>query len=210
MHIPDGYLSPSTCALLYGAAVPFWYAAVARVKRMLNTRFVPLLAVASAFCFVIMMFNIPLPGGTTGHAVGVGAAVVVLGPWASMLSLSIALLIQALFFGDGGITTRELLQYGNCGLFGGPRVYRVVAGRTVLTSRGRWRQPWPATRLSTLRLCLHELGIQPLFFRMPAPLPYAPVLAACRDSGDDDRASHLRRPGGILCFGRCGGLSPAY
>jgi len=92
MHIPDGYLSPSTCAVLYGAAIPFWYGAFARVKRLLNTRLVPLLAVASAFSFVIMMFNIPLPGGTTGHAVGVGAATVVLGPWASMLSLSVALL----------------------------------------------------------------------------------------------------------------------
>ena len=105
VHIPDGYLSPSTCALLYGTAIPFWYTAFARVKRLLNTRLIPLLAVASAFCFVIMMFNVPLPGGTTGHAVGAGAATVVLGPWASMLSVSIALLIQAVFFGDGGITT---------------------------------------------------------------------------------------------------------
>ena len=69
MHIPDGYLSPSTRALRYGAAAPFWCTAFARVKRILNTRPVPLLAVASAFCFVIMMFNVPLPGGTTGHAV---------------------------------------------------------------------------------------------------------------------------------------------
>ena len=58
----------------------------------------------AAFSFVIMMFNLPLPGGTTGHAVGVGIAVVVLGPWAAMLAISIALVIQALFFGDGGIT----------------------------------------------------------------------------------------------------------
>src|SRR5439155_6467186 len=100
MHIPDGYLSPSTCVALYSAVVPFWYVAFARVKH-LSSKVVPLLAVASAFCFVIMMFNIPLPGGTTGHTVGVGAATVVLGPWASMLALSIALLNQALFFGDG-------------------------------------------------------------------------------------------------------------
>ena len=95
MHIPDGYLSPSTCAVLYGTAIPFWYVAFARVQRLLNTRLVPLLAVVSAFSFVIMMFNVPLPGGTTGHAVGMGAATVVLGPWASMLAVSIALLIQA-------------------------------------------------------------------------------------------------------------------
>src|SRR6201996_2915660 len=104
MHIPDGYLSPITCVVMYAAAVPFWAIALKRVKRLLNTRLVPLLSVFAAFSFVIMMFNIPLPGGTTGHAVGVGIATIVLGPWASILAISVALLIQAIFFGDGGIT----------------------------------------------------------------------------------------------------------
>src|SRR3954470_17150928 len=104
MHIPDGYLSPSTCATLYVAAAPFWYIALQRIRRLLNTRMVPLLSVFSAFSFVIMMFNLPLPGGTTGHATGVGIATIVLGPWGAMLAISIALMIQALFFGDGGIT----------------------------------------------------------------------------------------------------------
>lgn len=105
MHIPDGYLSPASCAVTYLAALPFWYLAFGRVKRLLHTRMVPLLAVFSAFSFVIMMFNLPLPGGTTGHAIGVGIATIVLGPWASMVAMSVALLIQAFFFGDGGITT---------------------------------------------------------------------------------------------------------
>ena len=34
MHIPDGYLSPSTCAVLYAAAAPFWYIALQRVKKV--------------------------------------------------------------------------------------------------------------------------------------------------------------------------------
>src|ERR1700680_952734 len=104
MHIPDGYLSPATCATLYSGSAPFWWVALRRMQRGLHTRMVPLLSVFAAFSFIIMMFNLPLPGGTTGHAVGVGIATVVLGPWASMLSVSIALVIQALFFGDGGIT----------------------------------------------------------------------------------------------------------
>ncbi|MDQ6663847.1 MAG: energy-coupling factor ABC transporter permease, partial [Acidobacteriota bacterium] len=74
MHIPDGYLSPSTCAVLYAAAAPFWYVALRRVKKLLNTRLVPLVSVFAAFSFVVMMFNLPLPGGTTGHAIGVGVA----------------------------------------------------------------------------------------------------------------------------------------
>ena len=104
MHIPDGYLSPATCAALYAGSAPFWYVSLQRVKKALHTRLVPQLSLFAAFCFVIMMFNLPLPGGTTGHAVGVGLATVVLGPWGSMLAVSTALIVQALFFGDGGIT----------------------------------------------------------------------------------------------------------
>ncbi|MBV9508239.1 MAG: energy-coupling factor ABC transporter permease, partial [Acidobacteriia bacterium] len=83
MHIPDGYLSPATCAALYAGSAPFWYVAFKRVKRALHTRLIPLLSLFAAFSFVIMMFNLPLPGGTTGHAVGIGLAAVVLGPWAA-------------------------------------------------------------------------------------------------------------------------------
>src|SRR5450755_3345709 len=104
MHIPDGYLSPSTSLALYAGAAPFWCVALKRVKKELATQTIPLLSVFSAFSFVVMMFNLPLPGGTTGHAVGMGIAAIVLGPWASILALSIALTIQAAFFGDGGIT----------------------------------------------------------------------------------------------------------
>jgi cobalt/nickel transport system permease protein len=80
MHIPDGYLSPATCAALYAGSAPFWYASLAKMKRAVNSRMVPLLSVFAAFSFIIMMFNLPLPGGTTGHAVGVAIAVIVLGP----------------------------------------------------------------------------------------------------------------------------------
>ena len=90
MHIPDGYLSPSTCAVGYAIAAPFWYVALERVKRLLQTRLVPLLAAVSAFCFVVMMFNLPIPGGTTAHAVGMGVAAIVLGPWAAILAISIS------------------------------------------------------------------------------------------------------------------------
>jgi cobalt/nickel transport system permease protein len=180
MHIPDGYLSPSTCALLYGAAMPFWYVALARLKRVLNTRRVPLLAVASAFCFVIMMFNIPLPGGTTAHALGVGATTVVLGPWASMLSLSIALFIQAVFFGDGGITTlgANCCNMAIAGSLAAHLVYRIVAGRAALTSSRRFvagaLSGYAAINVSAF-LAACELGIQPLLFKDATGAPlYAP------------------------------------
>lgn len=50
-----------------------------------------------------MMFNLPAPGGTSAHAVGAVLIAILLGPWASCLAVSVALAMQALLFGDGGI-----------------------------------------------------------------------------------------------------------
>src|SRR5215217_554246 len=169
MHIPDGYLSPETCVTLYMASAPFWYTAVRRVQRLLNTRLVPLLAVFSAFSFVIMMFNLPLPGGTTGHAVGMGIAAIVLGPWGSMLAVSVALLIQALFFGDGGVTAfgANCFNMAIVGSLVAYWVYRTIAGRSAITSGRRVVAAALAGYLAinvAALLAAIEFGIQPALF----------------------------------------------
>jgi cobalt/nickel transport system permease protein len=180
MHIPDGYLSPSTCATLYALAAAGWYAALQRVKRLLATRAIPLISVFAAFCFVVMMFNVPLPGGTTGHAVGVGIAAIVLGPWGSILAISIALAIQALFFGDGGITTlgANCFNMAIVGSFVAYGVYRMMATNSNLKSRRRVFAAavagYVAINASALVTAI-ELGIQPTLFHDPSGTPlYAP------------------------------------
>ena len=104
MHIPDGYLGPATCGFFYAVMLPIWTAAARIVKKTLKAKQVPLLAIGAAFSFVIMMFNIPIPGGSTGHAVGGVLAAILLGPWAACIAITVALVVQALLFGDGGIT----------------------------------------------------------------------------------------------------------
>jgi cobalt/nickel transport system permease protein len=104
VHIPDGYLSPQTYIPFYGVMLPLWYWASKVLKKTLNARQIPFLALGAAFSFVIMMFNIPVPGGSTGHAVGAALIAIILGPWAALMAVSMALIIQALLFGDGGIT----------------------------------------------------------------------------------------------------------
>jgi cobalt/nickel transport system permease protein len=104
MHIPDGYLSPQTFIPLYGVSSVFWAIALKKIKKELSAKYIPYLAMAAAFSFLIMMFNVPIPGGTTGHAVGGGIIAILLGPWAAVLAVSVVLLIQAIVFGDGGIT----------------------------------------------------------------------------------------------------------
>jgi len=180
MHIPDGYLSPSTCAALYAGSTPFWYVALNRVKKALHTRLVPLISLFAAFCFLIMMFNLPLPGGTTGHAVGIGLATIVLGPWAAMLSVSVALIIQALFFGDGGVTAigANCFNMAIVGSLVTYACYRALAGRSAITSYRRVVAAGVAAYLAinvSALLAAIEFGIQPLLFHDAAGTPlYCP------------------------------------
>ncbi len=186
MHIPDGYLSPATCAALYAGATPFWYVALRRVRAALHTRLVPVLSMVAAFSFVIMMFNVPLPGGSTGHAVGVGAAAVLLGPWASILALSTAIVIQALFFGDGGITAigANAFNMAVVGSLVAWVAYRAVAGRSAPLSRRRVVAAGLAgyAGINAAALCAAiEFGIQPLLYRdaggAPLYCPYPLAIA---------------------------------
>ena len=172
MHIPDGYLSPETAVVMYAASVPFWYVASRKVKKVLTSKMVPLLSIFAAFSFTIMMFNIPVPGGTTAHAVGGTLMAIVLGPWTAVIGVSVALAIQAIFFGDGGITAfganafnmaivLPLVGYG---------IYRLLSSGAPVRSA---RRVWAAAVGSYLgitagALCVGiELGIQPLFWSLP-------------------------------------------
>lgn len=180
MHIPDGYLSPATCTIAYAASIPFWRVALGRVKKAMNSRTAPLVSLFAALSFVIMMFNLPLPGGTTGHATGVALAAIVVGPWAAILSVSVALIVQALLFGDGGV----LALGANCfnmaiaGSLVAYGVYRLTAGRSELASPRRVVAAgiagYIAVNVSAL-LAAIEFGIQPLLYRDAAGAPlYCP------------------------------------
>ncbi|MGH2633152.1 MAG: cobalt transporter CbiM [Tepidiformaceae bacterium] len=179
MHIPDGYLSPATCAGGYLAAVPFWGVAVTRVRRFIGGRTVPLLAIFSAFSFAIMMFNVPVPGGTTAHGVGGTLTAIVLGPWAAIISTSVALIIQALFFGDGGITAIGVncLNMGVILPMAGYFTYRILAGRSGMLTQRRVIAAaigsYVGISLAALFVGI-ELGIQPHFWSTNGVPDYSP------------------------------------
>ncbi len=180
MHIPDGYLSPVISVGMAAATGPVWAASTQKVKKVLNNRTVPLLAIFAALSFTIMMFNIPVPGGTTAHGVGATLIAVVLGPWAAVIAVSTALVIQALFFGDGGI----LAIFANCFTmaivmpFVGYWIYRLVAARAPLLGT---RRVWAAGIAGYLAMTASALvvgvllGIQPLLFSDASGKPlYSP------------------------------------
>jgi cobalt/nickel transport system permease protein len=180
MHIPDGYLSPQTCGVLGAAMVPVWISAGRRVKKIVKSRYVPLVAVGAAFSFLVMMFNVPIPDGTTAHGIGATLIAVLLGPWAAVIAVSIALLIQALFFGDGGVLAFAANAFNMAFVapFVGYGIYRLLTRRAALT------MPWRAVAagiaayvaINAAALCAAiEFGIQPdLFHRADGTPLYAP------------------------------------
>src|SRR4051794_2671766 len=119
--------------------VPVWAIAARRARRVVKSRYAPMMAVGAAYSFLVMMFNVPIPDGTTAHAVGAVLIAVLLGRWAAVISVTTALLIQALFFGDGGVLAFGANAFNMAFVmpFVGYGVYRLVAGDAALTSSRR-------------------------------------------------------------------------
>jgi cobalt/nickel transport system permease protein len=174
MHIPENYLSPATCGVMTLAMVPVWTHAVKKVKVELPKEKFPMIGVGAAFSFLAMMFNVPLVGGTTGHAVGGTLIALLFGPDAACIAVSVALLLQAVIFGDGGI-----LSFGaNCfnmafvlpyvGYF----IYSFLQKRQTKTGKRQSGLPYLGAAIgayvgiNAAAFCAAvEFGIQPLLFR---------------------------------------------
>lgn len=164
---------------MFAAMVPVWTFAVKKVKDEMKSVKVPMLGICAAFSFLLMMFNIPLPGGTTGHAVGGTLIAILIGPFSACISVTVALLIQALLFGDGGI-----LAFGaNCFNmafvlpFLGYFVFKFIKDRAH-SEKGEYigMAIGSYAGINVAALCTAiEFGVQPLLFVNAAGQPlYSP------------------------------------
>ncbi|GBE17661.1 fused nickel transport protein NikMN [archaeon BMS3Abin16] len=172
MHIPEGFLGPSTWASFWLIMIPIWALASKKLQAGLKTKHVPLLSIGAAFSFVIMMFNVPIPGGSTGHAVGAVLIAIILGPWAAVIAVSTALTIQALLFGDGGITAIAANSFNMAVVipFTGYYVYRLLSAGSKLESRRRWIAAGIGGYVGVNAGAISTgvmLGLQPLLYHTP-------------------------------------------
>jgi cobalt/nickel transport system permease protein len=209
VHIPDGYLSPETCAVMGAAMVPVFARAGKRVRRTVKSRYVPLLAIGAAYAFLVMMFNVPIPDGTTAHAVGAVLIAVVLGPEAAVIAVSTALLIQALFFGDGGVLAYGANTFNMAFVMTAVGYYLVYKPLTRNASLTSPRRAFAAALGGYAGICAAalcaavELGLQPTLFHSASGAPlYAPYHLA--QSIPAMLLAHLTVAGGVefaLTFG---------
>lgn len=179
MHIPDNYLSPSTCAVMGIVMIPIWKRSTSKIKKEINKKKIPMLGVCAAFSFLIMMFNVPLPQGTTGHAVGATLVAILIGPYAACISLTVALVIQAVFFGDGGILAFGVNSFNMAFLmpFIGYYIFSLI-NRKFKGSKAELISAGIASYIGIVVASFFaaiEFGIQPLLFKDASGLPlYCP------------------------------------
>lgn len=139
MHIQDGFLTGQWAATWFGTASVFVAKGIYDVKKQTEKilMFKPLLGLISAAVFFISLLPIPVPmTGTSSHPCGTPLAAILVGPFVSIVLSVVSLLLQALFFAHGGITTlgANVMSEGVIGSLVGYAIFRL--GRKMGFSLG--------------------------------------------------------------------------
>lgn len=104
MHMSDGLLDAPTSLLFVAVAVAGVGVALAKARGDLDDRTAPMAGLVAAFVFATQMLNFPVLPGVSGHLLGGALAAILVGPWVGALCVTIVLVVQSLFFADGGVT----------------------------------------------------------------------------------------------------------
>ena len=161
MHIPDGFLSPQTYLPAYAVAAGAWAWAAKDLRDKLDETTVPRLAMITALAYGLGLVMVPIPGGTSGHALGVAMLALIFGVRSAFVAYSLVLLLQSLLFGAGGITALAV----NALAMGLAGAVTAIAARRLLWRFGDTLSigvaAWLSVVVSGVLVAL-ALGIQPL------------------------------------------------
>jgi cobalt/nickel transport system permease protein len=136
LHVPDGFVNPCICAIMFVVAALFLIWAWRGARLTLRKSFVALIAISSAVVLIVQMIEFPAAGGaSTWHIMGGTILTMVLGPHGTIISMTLTLIIQALY-GDGGISTFGV-NVVNMAIIGGLSFYlvRALAGKNISRKR---------------------------------------------------------------------------
>lgn len=108
MHMSDALISPVVGGAMIAISVAATFYCVKKVNTDLHIdegeRKIPLMGILGAFIFAAQMINFTIPmTGSSGHLAGALLLCALLGPYAGFLVMACVLVIQALFFADGGL-----------------------------------------------------------------------------------------------------------
>ena len=104
MHMADALVAPAVAGVMYAASVGVAAHSVHQVRLEDEQKKIPEMGIMGAFVFATQMINFTIPGtGSSGHLAGGMLLSALVGPQAGFLTMIAVLLIQALFFADGGL-----------------------------------------------------------------------------------------------------------
>lgn len=144
MHMSDALITPIIGGTMLISSMGVMSQASRKIDNSFIERRLPYMGVVGAFVFASQMINFAIPGtGSSGHIGGGILLAILLGPHAAFITMASILLVQALFFADGG-----LLAYGcnlmNLGFFtcyvAYPLIYKPISklGRNNSDKRKRY------------------------------------------------------------------------
>lgn len=132
MHMADALISPAVGAIMWTASAGTMAYCSTKVRAEQDERKTPLMGVLGAFLFAAQMINFTIPAtGSSGHIGGGLLLAILLGPHAAFLTIASVLVVQALFFADGGLLALGCNIF-NLGFFPAfiayPLIYKVITG----------------------------------------------------------------------------------
>ena len=132
MHMADALISPVVGGTMWVVTAGLTAYSAKKLKENLDDSKAPLMGVLGAFIFAAQMINFTIPAtGSSGHLGGGMILTILLGPYAAFLTLASILVVQALFFADGGILALGCNIF-NMGFFpcfiAYPYIYRKIVG----------------------------------------------------------------------------------
>jgi cobalt/nickel transport system permease protein len=139
MHMADALITPAVGGVMMAFSAGAVGYSVKKVKEELDDKKVPLMGVMGAFVFAAQMVNFTIPAtGSSGHIGGGILLAALLGPYAAFLVISAVIIIQALFFADGGLMTLgcNIINMGFFACFiAYPLIYRLAVKKSFTPKR---------------------------------------------------------------------------
>ena len=177
MHVPDGFLSPQITVPAYAVSAPLWAWAARRHFGRASAESLPVIGSLTALAFVVQTIMIPVPGGTSTHLVGMTLLALLYHPLVAFVCESLVLLVQALFFGAGGITVLGVnaLAMGLLGPLAGWLVWKAL--RRLNEKVAVFAAAYVSMQVATLAVA-GALGLQHALSERYFPVPLAVVLPA--------------------------------
>lgn len=154
MHMADALVSPAVGGTMWALSAVMIARSSSRIRNSGDDRVVPLMGVLGAFVFTAQMINFTIPlTGSSGHLGGGLLLAVLLGPAAAFLTIASVLVVQALFFADGGLLALGCNIF-NLGFFPAfvvyPLIYTPLAGQ--MPGRGRLTMAAVVAAVAALQL----------------------------------------------------------